>query len=230
MMGFVPAGMVSFRVALGLIAQTRCATAWSDAKADERAFLAEEASAEGFTLTLWTRDASVAGQAYAKLRPMLADGSLRAMLRGPAGAPVVIEPADWHASGADRLADVLRGTVSFSVHGSALERGEVMIRAADLNAVLKGEPTSPREPELIDTVPRGEKKVGGRPPKAGVDDFWIEACRLIYTGEQGTQVQTQKQFVDAMLEWSVVHQSDPYSADAVEKKIKMLWRRLGLGR
>ena len=72
------------------------------------------------------------------------------------------------------------------------------------------------------------KKPSGRPPNANADDFWIEAARMVYHGEAGGSGQTQQSFIDAMEKWAEAEMKEPYEPNTVDKKIKVLWRKLNL--
>jgi hypothetical protein len=69
----------------------------------------------------------------------------------------------------------------------------------------------------------------GRPTKAGADEFWIEAARLVHEGKQGCAGKTQRNLIDAMIKWASANMPAPYSDDTVEIKIKQFWRALKLG-
>lgn len=216
----IPAGMLPFALALGRVAQARCAAAWEGAKPGERAFLVEGAPAERLKITLWTTDGSLASRAYGELRPLLADGTVPTLLRGVEGAPTNIDPAAWHASGADRVADLLRGTVSFG----AIGRGEVLIRSGDLDAALKGEAVPMRVPRVAPvSAAEPARGKGGNRSNPETDRFWIEVCRLVSEGEITCG---RAGLAELMAQWSIDHMERPWDAETVRKKVGHLFKAL----
>ena len=111
---------------------------------------------------------------------------------------------------------------------------ELLFLTSDLDAVLptveqQAEPD--RSPAASGSNEQTLKPKGpiGRPPNASVDEFWIEAARLVKEGKQGSPGQTQQKFIDAMTAWASKNMAELYSPDTVEKKIKRLWKALQLG-
>ncbi|MFZ2106265.1 MAG: hypothetical protein WAV18_12970 [Roseiarcus sp.] len=69
----------------------------------------------------------------------------------------------------------------------------------------------------------------GRPTNPNIDDFWIEAARLVHAGDQGSPGQKQQEFIDAMLAWASKQKFKSYAEETIMAKIEELWRRLNLG-
>ncbi|MCJ2055099.1 hypothetical protein MKL09_00820 [Methylobacterium sp. J-048] len=227
---FIPAGTISFGAALARTAEASFSGAWASSKPGERAFLIEGAGSNSFVAHLATSEGTLAGLAYGMLRPLLADGSLPSLLRVPTGSPQSIDPASWQASRADRLNDVLRGTVAFATVGGAPAVGHVLIRNDDLDAVLSGKQApganalpNPHLPNPIAQIGPAVGKGGNRPnPEA--DRFWIEICRIIKEGDiQGGQAGLTVR----MAQWATNNMSRPYDAETVRKKVGNLFRSIG---
>jgi hypothetical protein len=106
-------------------------------------------------------------------------------------------------------------------------------RAASEAVVVQDANASPSAATVAEQINSNNDSLGrqrGRRSKGGNDDFWIEAARMVYKGEQGGQ-RTQRQFIDAMMKWSCANLSPNlrYTEDTVTEKIEKLWRRLNLG-
>ncbi len=167
--------------------------------------------------------------ARGKLLGLLITGELKSWLVDKTAHRVDL-PADyWSKHDLDHIVS-MDGSISFG----PLYRGELQFeRSHFLDVLYRHRVASQPKPVVIaDTVPRQVPVTGkrrGRSVNTQIDDFWIEACRMIDKGEQAAQDgqgQTQKAFIDAMAEWSRTRMTDPYSRDTVEKKIKSLWKAL----
>lgn len=226
MSAYQPPGMIRFSEALARTAEMREPALWAKARPEERSFLIEDAGAAAFQATIWTRSDSVAGMAYAAIRPLLAEGLLPAVLGMKIGSPRPIEPESWQGGGADTVASVLRGTAQFLIANGSAATGPVFVRSADLYAVLQGEavPSRATPPQSFPLAPTevSSTKVGRRPnPEA--DRFWIEACRVVFAHDYKNG---QAGFTEHMAQWSSDNMERPYDAETVRKKVGKLFAAL----
>ncbi|CAO4184211.1 hypothetical protein IHEIED_04411 [Methylorubrum populi] len=64
----------------------------------------------------------------------------------------------------------------------------------------------------------------GRRPNPGVDDFWIEVCRLV---TEGGVKGGQAGYTEHMAQWAAINMDRPYDAETVRKKIGNLFKKIG---
>jgi hypothetical protein len=106
--------------------------------------------------------------------------------------------------------------------------------ASGRQAQSEAEPRTRADKDETSVSPAAEgivvsKRRTGRPPKEGHDEFWIEVCRLIHLGEQGTRGTSQATFRRAMAAWCDAYMPGAYSEESIKKKIQKVWRALDLG-
>lgn len=224
MSAFAPQGTLSLGAALARIAEGADPSAWAQAKPDVRSFLCDGYEPRGLQSRLWTGGDSVAGRAYAEIRPLLASAVLPAVLRMRVGAPRPIEPQSWTAQAADRLIDVLRGRASFTIAGGEVAEGEVFVRVADLDAALRGERPAGMPADAVQrSTPEPTRARGGNRPNPEVDRFWIEVCRLVHSAEvKGGQAGLTEQ----MAQWASDNMDRPYDAETIRKKVRALFKAI----
>jgi len=166
------------------------------------------------------------GDAAPKLVGLILGGKLPSFLSDAQGKVHKISPEAWQNIDAVRTLreQEFRNFLEFP---SKLSRGRPVFIESDLRRELPWD----WEEDIGSRQIPSTKKRGGRPAKSSIDEFWIEAARLIHTGEQGdtTQDQTQQQFIEAMQRWVGINEAG-YADDTVGDKIKLLWKRLNLSR
>jgi hypothetical protein len=156
--------------------------------------------------SLWSHDGS------GKLLGLLVTGQLQACRADEAGSVVPVQKDYWESKDGARLCTArnseiyeMRGLPVFLKTDLQREIPDMQERMAK-SAAEKRErrqyagaqatiTSQPADLERNNTI----KSRKGRPPKEGVDGFWIEACRCIIDNERG---KTQKDFTAKMKEWS----------------------------
>lgn len=226
MTAFKPAGTLWLREALAQTAEMHEPDLWSKTGEKERSFFGEGAQADAFQVLGWTRSETAIGRAYARVRPLLADGLLPSSLIRTVGGPCPIEPNSWLGRGPDRLPDVLKGSIQFIVEDGSSAAGPVLIRASELNAALKGEKVQssgvlPTRPHAAEPT---SKAKGGNRPNPDSDRFWIEICRIAVAGDiKGGQ----RGLTDLMAQWATDNMDRPYDGETVRKKVGRLFEGMG---
>ena len=170
------------------------------------------------------------GSSYSgRLLGLLVTGELKGYLVEKIGSPHEMTARYWEKVDFKRV--LFTGVVSDGpsktgelqfLKGSFLD---ILYRHRDEGGIIKVK----SRPDVLANAPLPAEKKKGRPPNTQNDEFWIEACRKVYRGEQAAEDgrgQTQKAFIDAMTEWSQTNMTEPYRRDTVEKKIKALWGAL----
>lgn len=224
MSAYLSPGEISFGLALARAAEVLCADTWARARPEIRSFMAEGCASDRAPFGFWRLPTSLGVLAYEALRPMFADGRLPALLRKAVGAPEPIAPASWHAFGADRPDAILSGLVAFTLTNGHEARGDVLIRADDLDNVLAGKAVSRPAPPPVPTMVGAPREKAGRRSNPDADRFWIEVCRIVADGaiEGG-----QAGLTERMAQWAQSNMTAPYDGETVRKKVGKLFESLG---
>lgn len=226
MNGYVPPGHLLLRSTLARVGETLCPEAWARAKPEDKTLLRDGANSDRVPWGFWTLPGSIGVEAYEALRRMLAEGRLSASIRKVAGAPEPIRSEAWQARGADRLEDVLKGAVAFTVASGQDVIGDVLIKVSDLEAALTGgrapSPIMPHEPGPTERP--APLKAAGRPPNPNVDQFWIEVCRVMLNGEAPAD---QAGLTKHLSVWAGEAMKPAYEEETIRKKVGRLFAALG---
>jgi hypothetical protein len=164
-----------------------------------------------------------------RLHGLLAAGKLVARLVDKGADIKIVDTEFWSGNMYSSDLDFHFGTIRN--YGSIKGKARIVFLTVDLDEKMPARtgPENKRtnEEAVPDTMLRKTRR--GRPPKAGADDFWIEAARLTFNAEQGAANQTQENFIAAMIAWSQSN-GNLYADDTIQDKIKLLWQTLKLGK
>ena len=168
-----------------------------------------------------------AKEAFNRLKSLLLDGKLSAYASNRAGKLTRYPPNTWTFYSNDYLLS----DPDERYPGMQTLYAATVFLTSELDEVFsvveqQAEPRTASEPKAS---ANSEQLQRGRPTKAGADEFWIEAARLVHEGQQGCAGKTQKNFIEAMEKWASANMIDAYSKNTIETKIKQFWRSLKLG-
>ncbi len=164
----------------------------------------------------------------AHLHGLLSAGRIRVQSSGRNGETTDIAPTYWTPDTV-KIA-LLEESAGYSSgwNGPSLSLGRPVVNDDDLDRELPSFASQLTGKSRLtkETAPSRKMPIG-RPPNSDGDAFWIEAFRLVLTGQQAASdasSQTQKTFAKAMVTWAQKSMDKPFAEDTIDKKIQALWK------
>lgn len=222
---YVPPGALPFTTVLARLAEAWMSEAWNAAPARETAVLLGE-DLHDFQRRSALRPGTLPDAIYARLRPMLVDGRVSALLHVQVGSPRDIPPASWQGDSAGDLRALLDGHVDFVLGDGVVERGNVLVAEDALVALLEGRAVPAPVGSHMAPVqaPEVSHIKGGNRPRPDADLFWIEVCRHVKDGGIPGSVTA---FAEVMERWAAKNMRQPYEMETIRKKLGLMFRTIG---